>query len=97
MATPIYEFNTTTSHNSGNGTAECQVSGIEPGTYDITVVTEHTLVNVNRNVVISTGDNTVDMGTLFEGDAKEDTKNQINLADLSVLAGLYLASTGDPA
>jgi len=31
------------------------------------------------------------------GDSKTDTNNQVNLDDLSVLAGSYMASVGNPA
>ncbi|MHC4498246.1 MAG: RCC1 domain-containing protein, partial [Planctomycetota bacterium] len=61
--TAICEFNRTTSKSGGN--ALCQVMPVLDGTYDITVVSEHTLLNVKRDVVITSPTTSVDMGTLL--------------------------------
>jgi hypothetical protein len=88
--TPLAEFNLTTT-KSGS-TAVCQCS-ITPGIYDITVVSEHTLLNVKRNVTITAPSTSVYMGTLLEGNANNDGK--INAQDVSLLSSSYLKLLGD--
>ncbi|MCK4722972.1 MAG: hypothetical protein KAT75_06695, partial [Dehalococcoidia bacterium] len=47
---PLYEFSLTTTKS--DGIATCQCTGVLPGTYDITVASNHTLINVKRSVII---------------------------------------------
>ncbi len=70
-----------------------QVPGVAAGTYDITAVSEHTLLNVRRNVVIAGASTAVDLGTLAEGNA--DDNHTIHLTDFGVLAGAWQASAGE--
>jgi hypothetical protein len=90
--TPIYEFNLTTTKS--DGTATCQCAGVMPGTYDITAVSEHTLINIRGNVIISGPSTTVDMGTLLEGNANDDSI--INISDFGILAVSYMKTEGEP-
>lgn len=68
--------------------ALARVPGIAPGTYDIAVSGEHTLVNLKRTVVVAEPSAEVVMGTLREGNANRD--HRIDLADFAVLASSWL-------
>jgi hypothetical protein len=87
---PVYEFNLTTAKSATGDTAACKVTGITPGTYDITVMGESTLMNIKRNVVISAPSTSIDMGPLLEGNANRD--NIINLDDFTILSMYWQAS-----
>jgi hypothetical protein len=89
--TPVARFDVTTT-KSGS-TAVCQCSALF-GTYDITVVSEHTLLNVKRNVVIFGPSTGVGMGTLLEGNANDD--GIINISDFGILAESYMKTEGEP-
>ena len=94
---PVYSFTQNTT-KSGS-TAITQLSGITPGTYDITVKSNHTLTNVKLSVVISQNPTAVSMGTLLEGNAKEDTAGNaliISGADFSTLSLTWNKVPGDP-
>jgi len=84
---PRYTFNPTT---SDSGTFS--LSDIEPNTYEIRVKNSHTLQNL-RTVTLAGGPNSVDFGTLREGDANND--NWITLLDFSVLAAAFGKCDGD--
>ncbi|MDP3880203.1 MAG: SBBP repeat-containing protein [Dehalococcoidales bacterium] len=84
-ATPVYQFVPTTSRL--DTTAVAQATGIIAGNYDITAVSEHTLVNVRRNVAIASSGTNLNMGALLEGNANDD--NIINIQDFGILAGSY--------
>ena len=75
------------------------VAGIAPGSYDLRVKGAHTLANLRRGVTLASGDNSVALGTLLEGDANND--NRVSLPDVSLLAMSWGRSTGqagfDPA
>jgi hypothetical protein len=89
--TPLEQLNLMTTKEGG--TATCQMA-IMPGSYDITIVSEHTLMNAKRDVVISMPSTTVDMGTLLEGNANDD--NIINISDFGILAVAYMTMDGEP-
>jgi hypothetical protein len=91
---PIYEFELTTAKPATENAAVCEATGIAPGTYDITVVGESTLVNARRSVVISAPNTSVDMGTLLEGDANQD--NIVDFDDYAILSKSWLASESQP-
>jgi hypothetical protein len=91
---PNYEFKLTTAKPATENAAVCEAAGIAPGTYDITVVGESTLVNDRRSVVISAPNTSVDMGTLLEGDANQD--NIVNFDDYAILSKCWLASESQP-
>jgi len=86
--TPLAEYDLTTT--KADTTALGRVSDLPIGTYDVTVFSDHTLINVKRNVVISTGSTSVDMGTLLEGNADNDY--EISVGDLALFAYSWLAS-----
>jgi chitodextrinase len=90
--TPIHEFHSTTTKS--DGTATCQCAGVMPGIYDITAASQHTLMNVKRDVVVSGPSTAVDMGNLLEGNANGD--GIINISDFGILAVSYMKTEGQP-
>jgi hypothetical protein len=80
-STPAYEFTPTTDEN---GTFI--IIGVEPGTYEVRVKKSTTLQNV-QTVTLVGGTNTIDLGTLREGDANDD--NFITILDFSILAAAF--------
>lgn len=83
---PAYTF-TPTTDNSGKFT----LTGIVPGTYQVRVKHSHTLQNL-KTVTLAAGGNTIDFGTLLEGDANND--NAVSLIDFSILATTYSKCQG---
>ncbi|MFC2060773.1 hypothetical protein ACFLTZ_06815 [Chloroflexota bacterium] len=69
------------------------LTGIMPGTYDITVVSEHTLMNVRRGVMVTASPTSVDMGILLEGNADSDII--IDIHDFGILAASFMRLAGD--
>ncbi len=92
--TATQEFKLTATKSATADTAVCEVTGVAPGTYDITVHGESTLMNVKRGVVISLPHTSVDLGMLLEGNASHD--NTIDLGDCAVLSACWLASKEQP-
>ncbi|MCJ7675094.1 MAG: nitroreductase family protein, partial [Sedimentisphaerales bacterium] len=89
--TPTYEFKLTTAKSLAGSEAVCEATGIAPGSYDITARSESTLMNVKKSVVIPTGrDTSVDLGTLLEGNANQDSV--VNLDDYAILSRCWLSS-----
>ena len=74
-------------------TSKVFLSGIAPGVYDITVVSEHTLKNIKRNVTITAPTTNVDMCALLEGDANND--GFILLDDFGLFKRHYKTQIGD--
>jgi hypothetical protein len=66
-----------------------------PDNYDMTAVSEHTLLNVKRNVTVIAPSNTVNLGTLLEGNANNN--DRVNILDFGLLATSYGKSQGNPA
>jgi hypothetical protein len=91
--TPLYTFNLTTSKVGGSAIAQCR--GVMPGNYDITALSEHTLLNVKRNVAITSPSISVNLGTLLEGNANND--DRVNILDFGILASAYGKGKGNPA
>lgn len=89
---PLYIFNLITTKSGA--TATCNATGIQPRTYDITIVSEHTLMNVKRSVVISSPSTWVNMGTLLEGNANDDFL--VNISDFGILAVSFMRTSGQP-
>lgn len=87
----ILRFNVNTVKS--NGTAICQCVDVVPGTYDVSVGSEHTLINVMRNVVIAVPYMSLNMGTLLEGDANSD--GIVNITDFSILAASFMKMEGE--
>jgi len=88
--TATYEFNLTTTKSGTGNVAVCEATGVAPGTYDITAHGESNLMNVKRGVVISAPQTSVDLGTLLEGNANQDTI--VDLDDYAILSKHWLAS-----
>jgi hypothetical protein len=80
-SSPRYNL-TTTTDNRGNFT----LTDIQPGVYDVYIKNSHTLQN-NVTVTLVDGDNTLDFGTLREGDVNDD--NYVSLLDFSLLVKTY--------
>ena len=89
----LYSFTENMTRVGLTDSASAVISGITPGTYNISVVAAHSLTNVKKGVVITTPSTDVNMGTLLEGDA--DGSNVVNLGDFSLLAKAYGKSTGE--
>lgn len=83
---PAYEFTRTT---NDNGTFS--IAGIEPGAYDLRIKKRTSLQNTQPITVVA-GTNSLDCGTLREGDSNND--NQINIIDFSLLASTFSKCEG---
>jgi len=90
--TPVYTFNLTTTKVGATAVAQC--SGILPGSYDITAVSEHTLTNVKLNAFITAPGTSVSLGILREGDA--DNNGFVNIQDFGIFAFAYNTMAGPP-
>jgi hypothetical protein len=98
-ATSNYTSTQNTTRVGVTTTVIANVTAIPPDTYDITVKSDHTLLSVKRNVVISEPSTNVTMGTLFEGNANESNPpntNIINISDFTTLSATYAKSLGAP-
>jgi hypothetical protein len=89
-ADPLYSFEVTTSKSGNTATAQLAVN---PGLYDISLVTPHSLVNVKRGVSVASTSTIVALGTLLEGNANDD--NKVNIQDFGLLAKTYGRSNND--
>jgi hypothetical protein len=86
----LYTFNAYTAKD-GNYAA-CSVSPAPAGTYDVTIQHElgYSLVNVKRDVVVSSPSTYIYMGTLMFGNSHaDDILNMYDLALMSKSWGLY--------
>jgi C1A family cysteine protease/dipeptidyl aminopeptidase/acylaminoacyl peptidase len=97
-ATPLYTFNLTTAKEGSYAKAQC--ANVPPGTYDITARSEHTMLNLKKNVAVTAPSTTINLSpetkyALLEGNANND--DRINILDFGILATAYLKSIGDPA
>jgi len=90
---PVYSIDTTTC-NAGTNAANVTAITIAPGTYDVTIISEHTLINVRRNVTVSSPSTGIALGTLHEGDANGD--GEVTFLDISTLVPSYSKAEGDP-
>jgi hypothetical protein len=90
-ATAQYNFTLTAS--KVNSTAQVCCSCIQPGSYDVSIGSAHTLINVKRHITISLTSYQVDLGTLLEGNANNN--EVINIVDFSILAGAYNKNNGE--
>jgi len=71
-----------------NTLAFVDVAGIEPGTYDISVVGPATLTSIRQNVQILGATNQVHLGVLLSGDI--DGNGIINISDFGLLSKNFL-------
>jgi len=68
------------------------LANLTPGTYNIRVKSGHSLANVKNGVVLNAGSNSVDLGTLLEGDANND--NCVDIQDFSTLKNVFSPAYG---
>jgi hypothetical protein len=87
---PVFKFNLTTTKSPDGAAAVCEATGVAPGTYDITVQGNYTLMNIRKNVFISDPNTSVDMGTLLEGDTNSD--DRIDFDDFTIFSMNWLVS-----
>ena len=71
------------------------ISGMQPGSYVVTVKNRHTLRNRKTGVVMVLGANIINLGTLLEGDANDD--NTIDIADYSIMVASLGTCMGNPS
>jgi hypothetical protein len=91
---PTHEFRLAATESATGDRATCEAAGVTPGTYDVALLSESTLANVKRGVVVSLPGTSVDMGTLLEGNANHD--NTVDLDDCVILSAAWLASKEQP-
>jgi tripartite motif-containing protein 71 len=89
-ATPVYTFSLTTTKSGSYATAQC--IGVMPGNYDVAAVSNHTLMNVKRNVSVIAPFSSVNLGELKEGNA--DNNDRVNILDFGQLATSYGKTKG---
>ena len=87
--TPCYAYQATTDQSG-----RFDVSNIPPENYDVRIKGSHTLANIKRNITLQPGLNTIDFGTLLEGDANDD--NAVTILDYSILRTTYGTVRGQP-
>jgi hypothetical protein len=80
--TPIETYTTTTDNNG-----QFIITGVPTGTFNIRVKNSHTLARVLTDQVLVLPNNTINFGTLLEGDANDD--NSVDLLDFSILLATY--------
>lgn len=79
---------TITASNTSNKTITFQVDGLPIGTFNVALCSPHCLINLKNGVQITAQGASLNMGTLFEGNA--DDSEQIAGADFSLLLNDYL-------
>jgi len=78
-----------------NSTGVFNITGLDPGTYNISIKNWTCLSEVNTSVTLGAGNTTVvDFGMTREGDA--DNNDHINILDASSLVGAFGSSQGGP-
>jgi|GEM_PF-7049099 len=84
-----YTFSTTLDAVGG-----FSVCGMPNGAYCVTVKGAHSLNSQRADVVVPTGDTSINLCTLLEGDANDD--NRVAGVDFSILATAYNKTSNDP-
>ena len=96
-------FNSTTGNETAwspknattNDTGVFNITGLDPGTYNVSIKNWTCLSEVNTSVTLGAGNTTVvDFGTTREGDANND--DYVVMADLSLLLPAWNKHAGDP-
>ena len=87
--TPAFSYDVTTDQNG-----IFTINNVPLGTYTIAVKNSHTLKRVKSAQIIIGGNNSINFGTLLEGDGVNN--NVVNVFDLSLLASSFGKSLGDP-
>jgi len=78
-----------------NSAGVFNITGLDPGTYNISIKNWTCLSEVNTSVTLGAGNTTVvDFGMTREGDA--DNNDHINILDASSLVGAFGSSQGGP-
>ncbi|MDP6716395.1 MAG: cohesin domain-containing protein [SAR202 cluster bacterium] len=88
----VFETWTAPAHTPAGLRAEFFMPGVPLGRLDVTIDSEHTLMNIIRGVQITSRSKTVDLGTLIEGDA--DDNGVIDILDFTLLAQAFLKCEG---
>ncbi len=91
---PVNEYVLTTVKSASGSTAVCRATGLTPGTYDITVQGDYTLVSLRKNVTVSDPNTFVNMGTLLEGNASLD--GRIDLDDFAIMSKSWQTDESQP-
>jgi hypothetical protein len=86
----LYQYDQVTS--KAGDMEVCTVAGVPEGIYDVAVVSPHTLLSVRRGASVSRPLASVNIGTLYEGNANDD--NVVDIQDFGILAGAFLKMTG---
>ncbi len=90
-ATPVRSYNVTSIDTGYTGTSKKVYFEIEadvpPGTYDVTLASPHTLMNIKRGFDMTSLPVSINMGTLLEGNCNDDF--QINAMDFSAMVPTY--------
>ncbi len=84
---------TASSTTSADGTALFALDGIVPGTYDLQIKGTHTLSGLVAGVGLAAGANTVQFGTLYEGDVNDD--DEVGDADFHFVAARFGLRSGE--
>jgi hypothetical protein len=87
--TPLVTYNIST-----NSSGQFSIPNVPIGTYHISVRNVHTLQKVKMSQSIVAGTNTINFGTLPEGDGTGD--NLVTLADISLLIPSFNKGPSDP-
>jgi C1A family cysteine protease len=85
--TLLYKYQVTTDQSG-----QFNLNDIPPSTYDVRIKGSHTLASIKRDVTLQPGSNTINFGTLLEGDANDD--NCVNAPDFSILRTAFGKSQG---
>ncbi|MEP7375032.1 MAG: N,N-dimethylformamidase beta subunit family domain-containing protein [Chitinophagaceae bacterium] len=88
--TPAYSYDVTTDQNG-----IFTINNVPLGTYTITVKNSHTLKRVKTSQSITGGNNSINFGTLLEGDASNN--NFVSGGDLIQLLSCYNKASTDPS
>ncbi len=84
--TPFAQYTPTTDQSGG-----FRIEGVDPGAYEIRVKNAKTL-QIEKDVTLTSGVNTIAFGTLRAGDANDD--NVVNLIDFSILRTTFGLAAG---
>ncbi len=92
--TPLHTFAGITSVYQGGNVTRFTCAGVdESTTYDVTVVGDHSLLNVKEMVIGASSPQTESAGTLLEGDS--DLNNAVNMSDFGVWKNALGSAPGD--
>ena len=84
---------TASATTSADGTVLFALDGIAPGSYDLQIKGAHTLSSLVSGVSLAAGTNTVQFGTLYEGDVNGD--DQVGDVDFRFVAARFGLRSGE--